>query len=139
MPVFSAVVRLLLFAIENAAGKRQAKKKDGHVGRNCRVMISFGENVQVIRGDDADAVSLRFVPVGWFVSTKASGVLNTGIYEGEDNRLVGTRTIPFSELTPEFLRQEVQRAIAEQVVSLLDSDALRDYLNSAARKNLRRF
>ncbi len=66
-------------------------------------------------------------------------VLNMGIYEGADNRLVGTRTIPFAELTPEYLRQEVQKAMAQQVSALLDSDALRDYLDAAARKTLPRF
>ena len=103
------------------------------------LLISFGEKVHVIRGEGADAVSLQLVPVAWFVSMKSSGVLNTGIYEGDNNRLVGTRTIPFAELTPEFLRQEVQKAIAQQVVSLLDSDALRDYLDAAARKTRPRF
>jgi len=103
------------------------------------LLIAFGEKVHVIRGDDADAVSLQLVPVAWFVSMKSSGVLNTGIYEGDDNRLVGTRTIPFAELTPEFLRQEVGKAIAEQVAALLDADALRDYLDAAARKTRRRF
>lgn len=103
------------------------------------VLISFGEKVHVVRGDNADAVSLQLVPVGWFVSIKSSGVLNTGIYEGDDNRLVGNRTIPFAELTPEFLRQEVQKTIAEQVASFLDPDALRDYLDSAERKPRRRF
>jgi hypothetical protein len=103
------------------------------------LLISFGEKIHVVRGDNADAVSLQLVPVGWFVSIKSSGVLNTGIYEGEDNRLVGTRTIPFAELTPEFLRQEVQKALAQQVVSLLDSNALRDYLDAASRKTRPRF
>lgn len=103
------------------------------------LLISFGEKVHVIRGDNADAVSLQLVPVGWFVSLKSSGVLNTGIYEGKDNRLVGTRTIPFAELTPEFLRQEVARVMGEQVASLLDSDALRDYLAASKQKTRRRF
>ena len=103
------------------------------------VLISFGEKVHVVRGDNADAVSLQLVPVAWFVSMKASGVLNTGIYEGDDNRLVGTRTIPFAELTPDFLREEVQKAMAQQVVSLLDSDALRDYLDAASRNTRPRF
>jgi hypothetical protein len=103
------------------------------------LLITFGEKVHVIRGDNADAVSLQLVPAGWFVSIKSSGVLNTGTYEGKDNRLVGTRTIPFAELTPEFLRQEVEKTMAEQVVSFLDSDALRDYLDSAERKLRRRF
>lgn len=103
------------------------------------LLITFGEKVHVIRGDDSDAVSLQLVPAGWFVSIKSSGVLNTGTYKGKDNRLVGKRTIPFAELTPEFLRQEVQKTMAEQVVSFLDCDAVRDYLDSAEGKRRRRF
>ncbi len=103
------------------------------------LLISFGEKVHVIRGDNADAVSLQLVPVGWFVALKSSGVLNMGIYEGDDNRLVGTRTFPYAELTPEFLRQEVQKVMTEQVASLLDSDSLRDYLAVVHRKPGRRF
>ena len=103
------------------------------------VLIAFSEKVHVIRGDDADAVSLQLVPAGWFISIKSSGVLNTGTYEGKENRLVGTRTIPFAELTPEFLRQEVQETMAEQMATFLDSDALRDYLDAAERKPQRRF
>lgn len=103
------------------------------------LLIAFGEKVHVIRGDDADAVSLQLVPAGWFVSIKSSGVLNMGTYEGDDNRLVGTRTIPFAELTPEFLREEVQKVMSEQVAAYLDSDAMRDYLDSAERKRHRRF
>ena len=103
------------------------------------LLIAFGETVHVIRGNDADAVSLQLVPTGWFVSIKSSGVLNMGTYEGDDNRLVGTRTIPFAELTPDFLRQEVQKAMSEQVLSYLDSDAMRDYLISSERNPRQRF
>ena len=103
------------------------------------LLIAFGEKVHFVRGDGADAVSLQIVPAGWFVSIKSSGVLNMGTYEGDDNRLVGTRTIPFAELTPDFLRQEVQRVMSEQMTSYLDSGALRDYLDAAARKHRGRF
>ena len=103
------------------------------------MLITFGEKVHVIRGDDADAVSLQLVPAGWFVSIKSSGVLNMGTYEGDDNRLVGTRTIPFAKLTPEFLRAEVQRVMSEQMTAYLDSDAMRDYLISSERNPRQRF
>ena len=103
------------------------------------LLITFGEKVHVIRGDNADAVSLQLVPAGWFVSIKSSGVLNMGTYQGDDNRLVGTRTIPFAELTPDFLRQEVQKVMSEQVLSFLDSDAMRDYLISSERNPRQRF
>jgi hypothetical protein len=69
-------------------------------------------------------VSLQLVPVGWFVSIRSSGVLSTGIYEGEDNRLVSKRTVPFAELAPEFLRREVADVITKQVVR--DCQALRE-------------
>jgi hypothetical protein len=42
--------------------------------------------------------------VAWFVSIKSSDGLNIGFYEGDDLRLVGTRTIPLMELEPGFLR-----------------------------------
>ena len=103
------------------------------------LLITFGEKVHVIRGDNADAVSLQLVPAGWFVSIKSSGVLNMGTYEGKENRLVGTRTIPFAELKPEFLRHEVHKVMAAQVAAFLDSDSLRDYLDLTERKPRRRF
>ena len=31
------------------------------------LLITFGEKVHVIRGDNAEAVSLQLVPAGWFV------------------------------------------------------------------------
>ncbi len=103
------------------------------------VLIAFSEKVHVVRGDDADAVSLQLVPAGWFVSIKSSGVLNTGTYEGKENRRVGTRTIPFAEITPEFLRHEVQKVMSEQMTTYLDSDAMRAYLDSAEQKRRGRF
>ena len=98
------------------------------------LLIAFGEKVHVVRGDGADAVSLQFAPAGWFVSIKSTGVLNMGTYEGDDNRLVGTRTIPFAELTPEFLRAEIQRVMWEQMTTYLDSGAMSDYLSSLKKK-----
>lgn len=102
------------------------------------LFISYGERVHVIRGEGLDAVSLQLVPVAWFVSMKSSGQLNLGIYEGADNRLVGTRVILFAELTPEFLRAEVAAALAKQSLSLLDSESMRDALD-ATRRNRPRF
>lgn len=90
------------------------------------LLISFGQNVRVIRCDDADTVSLQLVPVAWFVSMKSSGALNVGIYEGDDNRLVGTRTIPFAELTPDFLREQVTSALAKQLALMLNPDGLHE-------------
>lgn len=101
------------------------------------LFISLGEKVHLIRGGEMDTVSLQLVPIAWFVSIKSSGVLNMGIYEGDDNRLVGTRTIPFAELSPEFLNQEVGAALAKQLVSMLDSEVVRDLLQERAFRNRR--
>ena len=48
---------------------------------------------------------------------KHSGELNLGVYEGEDNRLVGTRTLPLDGVTPEFLRAEVEEVLAKQIAA----------------------
>lgn len=104
-----------------------------------RLFISLGEKVHIVRGDGLDAVSLQIVPVAWFISMKATGQLNTGIYEGSENRLVGTRAIPFAELTPEFLRAEIADAMAKQVAAMLDPDALSDFLSALESKEHRRF
>ena len=101
------------------------------------LLIAFGEKVHVVRGDGLDTVSLQVVPIAWFIAMKSAGVLNMGTYEGDDNRLVGSRTIPFAELTPEFLREEVSTAFGKQIAELLDPQAVRDFLMS--RRNPRRF
>ena len=82
------------------------------------LLISTGSKVHVVRGDGADAVSLQLPPIGWFVSMKASGALNVGVYEGDDNRLVGTRTVPLDELTREVLRAEVEEVRAKQIAAI---------------------
>ena len=101
------------------------------------LLISFGEKVHVVRGEGADAVSLHLAPVAWFVSIKSSGNLSMGIYEGDDLRLAGTRTIPLSELEPDFLRREVATALAKCIGTLLDQNAVSDFL--AERKSRKRF
>ena len=103
------------------------------------LLSSFGEKLHVIRGDESDAVSLQVVPFAWFVSIKSSGVLNVGTYEGDENRLVGTRSIPLAELTPEFVRAEVAEALGKQIEALLDPAALRDYFAKAGRRKHPRF
>ena len=92
------------------------------------LFISYQQAVHVIRGDGLDAVSLQLAPAAWFVSIKSSGRLNMGIYEGDELRLVGTRTIPLAELEPNFLRREIEEALGEQIAALLDSEAVNDLL-----------
>ena len=92
------------------------------------LFISCQQAVHVIRGDGLDAVSLQCAPAAWFVSIKSSGELNVGIYEGDELRLVGTRTIPLAELEPNFLRREIEEALGKQILSFLDPEAVSDFL-----------
>lgn len=61
-------------------------------------------------------------------SSPTSGRLNIGIYEGDELRLVGTRTIPLAELEPNFLRREIEEALGKQILSFLDPEAVSDFL-----------
>ena len=92
------------------------------------LFISYQQAVHVIRGDGLDAVSLQLAPAAWFVSIKSSGQLNIGIYEGDELRLIGTRTIPLAELEPSFLHRGIEEALGKQIVALLDPDAVNDFL-----------
>ena len=50
-----------------------------------------------------------------------------GVYEGDEHRLVGTEQIPLAELTPELVRERVERAACELLGLALDPDAVRDF------------
>lgn len=92
-------------------------------------------NVVPIEG--LEAVFLHFVPVAWFSSMKFVGALNMGVYQGEENRLVGTVQIPLAELTPGFVREKVASAAAEQFALSLDPQAVSDFLERFPRPQLR--
>lgn len=91
------------------------------------LFISYQQAVHVIRGDGLDAVSLQLAPMAWFVSIKASGKLNIGIYEGIELRLVGTRTIDLAELEPDILRRDIEEALRKCIVAMLDPTAIIDF------------
>ncbi len=57
------------------------------------------------------ATALYVIPLHWFVALDFTSQLNIGVYDGADLRLVGTRQIPFEELTPDRLRSLVEGAI----------------------------
>ncbi|MDB6175883.1 MAG: hypothetical protein JWL59_5194 [Chthoniobacteraceae bacterium] len=84
------------------------------------MLIAYSKPIHVVRGEGQDTVSLQLVPVAWFICAKWMGTLNMGVYEGDDHRLVGTHSIPFAELTPEFLKIEVDRALAKQAELLAE-------------------
>ena len=60
-----------------------------------------------------------------------------GCLRGEENRIVGTEQIPLAELTPEFVRQRVENAAAEQFSRLLDPEAVAEFLERFPRPQMR--
>ena len=102
-----------------------------------RLGAAHDVKVHTVRRDGMDTVALHFVPVVWFVSMRFSGTLNIGVYEGEDHRLVGTEQIPLAEPTPEFVRERVEKASAEQFGLALDPQAVSDFLERFPRPQMR--
>ena len=92
---------------------------------------------RIIPIEGLEAVFLHLVPVAWFSSMKFAGALNIGVYQGDENRLVGTEQIPLAELTPEFVRERVEKAAVEQFSRCLDPEAVRDFLEQFPRPQLR--
>ena len=89
-----------------------------------------------------EAVFMHIVPVAWFSSMRIFPTLNMGIYEGDENRLVGTEQIPLAELTPEIVRARVDAAVEEAVAArgtqlVLDPEAVRMFLEVAREQRLR--
>ena len=68
---------------------------------------------------------------------KMVSALNMGVYEGEERRIIGTEQIPLAELTPEFVRNRVQQAAAQQFNLSLDSQAVKDFLERFPRPQMR--
>ena len=98
--------------------------------------------VHVVRREGLDTVALHIVPVAWFVAMRFTGALNMGVYEGAENRLVGTEQIPLAELTPEFVRDRVDAAIDKAVAArgvelVLDPEAVRMFLEKFPRPQMR--
>lgn len=96
-----------------------------------------GTELKVIPVEGLEAVFLHLVPVAWFSSMKFAKALNIGVYEGEERRIVGTEQIPLAELTPEFVRQRVEKAVAEQFSLCLHPEAVRNFLERFPRPQLR--
>lgn len=85
----------------------------------------------------AETVFLHLAPVAWFCSMKIANALNVGVYQGEENRLVGTEQVPLAELTSEFVRARVEKATAAQFGLLLDPQAVSDFLEQFPRPTFR--
>ena len=67
---------------------------------------------------------------------KFANALNIGVYEGEENRLVGKEHIPLPELTPEFVHTRVEKAPAEQFALALDPGAVSEFLEKFPRPQM---
>ena len=93
--------------------------------------------VNIVRIEGLEAVFLHMPPVAWFSSMKFAGALNMGVYQGEENRLVGTEQIPLAEVTPEFVRGKLEAAGAEWIGRALDPEILKEVLAQLARPVLR--
>src|SRR5437867_9376549 len=90
--------------------------------------MQAGEHVYFVKGEHLDTTALYVLPVAWFIAFGPSGELYIGTYEGPENRLVGKKSVAFSELTPQFIKEEVSNALAEVVGLLLDPDVLKEFL-----------
>ena len=90
--------------------------------------MQAGEHVYVVKGEHLDTTALYVLPVAWFIAFGPSGEIYIGTYEGPDNRLVGKKRVAFSELTPQFIKDEVTNALAEVVGLLLDPEVLKEFL-----------
>ena len=93
--------------------------------------------LRVVPIEGLEAIFLHLPPVAWFSSMKMVPALNTGVYEGEERRIVGTEQIPLAELTPEFIRDRVQQAAAQQFSLTLDPQAVKEFLGQYPRPQLR--
>ncbi len=93
--------------------------------------------LKVIPIKGLEAIFLHLVPVAWFSSMKFANALNIGVYEGEEKCLVGTEQIPLPELTPEFVRERVEKAAAEQFALALDPQAVSEFLEKFPRTQMR--
>ena len=90
--------------------------------------MQAGEHVFVVKGEHLDTTALYVFPAAWFIAFGPSGELYIGTYEGPDNRLVGKKSVAFSELTPKFIKEEVTNALAEVVGLMLDPELLKALL-----------
>lgn len=107
-----------------------------------RLGEGYDLKVHVVRREGLDTVALHIVPVAWFVAMRFTGALNMGVYEGEENRLVGTEQIPLAELTPEFVRDRVDAAMDKAVAAtgvqlVLDPEAVRMFLEKFPKPQMR--
>src|SRR5213594_3163817 len=93
-----------------------------------RLGMHTGEHVYLVKGEHLDTTALYVLPVAWFIAFGPSGELYIGTYEGPDNRLVGKKSVAFSELTPQFIKEEVTNALAEVVWLMLDPEVLKQCL-----------
>ena len=102
----------------------------------CLLTVLSNET-RVVGTAGLQTVALYLPPVAWFISLRYHNARHMGVYEGEDNRFVGTDQIPLAELTPLYVRKRVEKAITEQIRSALDPEAMREVFGAPDRGLLR--
>jgi hypothetical protein len=84
-------------------------------------LMELGSNtgIQVRRFDQCGLTitGLYVIPEAWFIAMDPPGQLCLGIYAGAELRLVGTRQIPFGELTSALIQELVHTAILTRMCS----------------------
>ena len=97
------------------------------------LLVELCEETRVVSTQGLETVALNLVPVAWFVSMRFHNALNIGVYQGDDNRLVGTEEIALPELTADFVRQRVEQALSEKVWGIFDPDILKRAVQQVER------
>ncbi len=78
-----------------------------------RLAKSAGMLVRTVETQGLRTTAVYVIPERWFVAFEPAGALFTGVYAPPDLRLVGTRQIPFIDLTLETLGSEFRSALAQ--------------------------
>jgi len=99
------------------------------------VALASGSHVHVVEGNEVDTTALYFPPARWFIAFKPAGRLYTGIYEGPERRLSGTDNFAFEDLTESSLKNEIDKAMAEQVGQMLDPETVKEFFKKFPPKH----
>lgn len=98
------------------------------------LLVEMSEETRVVGAHGMDAVALNLPPEEWFMSFRFTNALSIGGYEGEELRLVGAEQIPLPELTAAFVRNRVEQAMARQVRSMLDPEAVELFVREMRKR-----
>ena len=78
-----------------------------------RLGAESGKPVRSVEDPEMRTTAVYILPAAWLIAFEPATTLFLGRYEGDDLRLVGTRQIPFSELTLKGIQHEFNSALQE--------------------------